>query len=87
MALTDAFKLSIDVQLGTIELVAPQGDRQDTDPQSMDYPNGLPQRTTLKWTTPKNTVSDEHYIKKLRFYTYTARTCIFLFCMAFSHVE
>ena len=52
----------------------------------MDYPNGLPKWTTLKWTTPKNT--DEYYIKKLRFYTYTARTCIFLFRMAFSrHVE
>ena len=54
----------------------------------MDYPNGLPKWTTLKWTTPKNTVSDEYYIKKLRFYTYTAQTCIFLFRMAFSrHVE
>ena len=31
----------------------------------MDYPNGLPKWTTLKWTTPKNTVSDEYYIKKL----------------------
>ena len=39
----------------------------------MDYPNGLPKWTTLKWTTPKNTVSDEYYFKKLRFYTYTAR--------------
>ena len=54
----------------------------------MDYPTGLPKWTTLKWTTPKNTVSDEYYIKKLRFYTYTARTCIFLFRMDFSrHVE
>ena len=24
----------------------------------MDYPNGLPKWTTLKWTTPKNTISD-----------------------------
>ena len=39
------------------------GGGQDTDPQSMDYPNGLPKWTTLKWTTPKNT--DEYYIKKL----------------------
>ena len=31
----------------------------------VDYPDGLP-----KWTTPKNTTSDEYYIKKLRFYTY-----------------
>ena len=27
------------------------GDGQNTDPQSMDYPNGLPKWTTLKWTT------------------------------------
>ena len=33
----------------------------------MDYPNGLPKFTTLKWTTPKkNTISDEWYFKKLR---------------------
>ena len=65
------------------------GDGQNTDPQSMDYFNGLPKWTILKWATPKNTIiSDEYYIKKLRFYTYTARTCIFLFCMAFSrHFE
>ena len=24
----------------------------------MDYPNGLPKWTTLKWTTPKNSISD-----------------------------
>ena len=61
------------------------GDGQNTEPQSMDYPNGLPKWTTLKWTTLKNTISDEHCIKKLRFYTtYTAQTCIFLFRMAFS---
>ena len=35
------------------------GEGQNTDPQSMKYPNGLP-----KWTTPKNTISDEYYIKK-----------------------
>ena len=45
------------------------GDGQNTDPQSMDYPNGLPKWTTLKWTNPKNTTSDEYYIKKLQFYT------------------
>ena len=63
------------------------GDGQNTDPQSMDYPNGLPKCTTLKWTTLKNTISDVYYmyIKKLQFYTYIAWTCIFLFCMAFSH--
>ena len=45
----------------------------------MDYSNGISKWTTLKWTTPKNAISDEYYIKKLRFYTYTARTCIFFF--------
>ena len=45
----------------------------------MDYPNGLPKWTTLKWTTPKNTISDEYYIKKLRFYTYTARIDLHIF--------
>ena len=34
------------------------GGGQNTDPQSKDYPNGLPKWTTLKWTTPKNTISD-----------------------------
>ena len=34
------------------------GDGQNTDPQSMDYPNGLPKWTTLKWTTSKNTISE-----------------------------
>ena len=29
-----------------------EGDGQNTDPQYMDYPNGLPKWTTLKWTTP-----------------------------------
>ena len=29
------------------------GDGQNTDPQSMDYPNGLPKWTTLKGTTHK----------------------------------
>ena len=24
----------------------------------MDYPDGLPKWTSLKWTTPKNTISD-----------------------------
>ena len=39
------------------------GDGQNTDPQSMDYPNGLPKWTTLKWTTPKNNIPDEYYSK------------------------
>ena len=59
------------------------GDEQTLTPSPwttlMDYPNGLPKWTILKWTTPENTIiSDEYYIKKLRFYTYTARICIFL---------
>ena len=29
------------------------GDGQNTDPQSMDYPNRLPNWKTLKWTTLK----------------------------------
>ena len=38
-----------------------EGDRQNTDPQSMDYPNGLPKWTSLKWTTPKNN-PNEYYL-------------------------
>ena len=38
--------------------IASKGDGQNTDPQSMDYPNGLPKWTTLKWTTSKNTISE-----------------------------
>lgn len=30
-------------------------DGQNTDPQSIDYPNGLP-----KWTTPKNNIQNEY---------------------------
>ena len=37
----------------------------------MDYPNGLP----YNGLPLKILFSDEYYIKKLRFYTYTARTC------------
>ena len=32
------------------------GNGQNTDPQSMDSPNGLP----LKWTTPKNNILNEY---------------------------
>ena len=32
--------------------VIPKGDGQNTDPQSMDYPNGLAKWATLKLTTP-----------------------------------
>ena len=28
----------------------------------MDYPNGLSKWTILKWTTPKNNISDEYYL-------------------------
>ena len=38
------------------------GDGQNTDPQSMDYHNGLPNWTTLKWTTPKNNNPNEYYL-------------------------
>ena len=31
----------------------------------MDYPNGLPNCTTLKWTTPKNNNPNEYYLKFL----------------------
>ena len=35
---------------------------KNTDPQSMNYPNGLPNWTTLKWTTPKNNNPNEYYL-------------------------
>ena len=38
------------------------GDGQNTDPQSMDYPNGLPNWTTQKWTTAKNNNPNEYYL-------------------------
>ena len=38
-----------------------EGDGQNTDPQSMDYPNGLLKWTTLKWTTLKN-YPNEYYL-------------------------
>ena len=39
-----------------------RGDGHNTDPQSMDYPGGLPKWTTLKWTTPKNINPNEYYL-------------------------
>lgn len=36
-----------------------KGDRQNTDPQATDSPNGL----SLKWTTPKNNFLNKHYLK------------------------
>ena len=38
------------------------GDGQNTDPQSIDYPNGLPKLTTLKWITPKNNIPNKSYL-------------------------
>ena len=41
------------------------GGGQNTDPWSMDYPNGLPKWTTLKWTTPKkNTIPDDWHVMR-----------------------
>jgi len=36
-----------------VSIVLSVGDGQNTDPQSMDHPNGLPKGTTLKWTSKK----------------------------------
>ena len=38
------------------------GDGKNTDAQSMDYPNGLPNWTILKWTTPENNNLNERYL-------------------------
>ena len=38
------------------------GDGQNSDPQSMKSPNGLPNWTILKWTTPENNNPNEHYL-------------------------
>ena len=38
------------------------GDEQNTEPQSMNFPNGLPYWTTLKWTTPKNNNPNEYHL-------------------------
>ena len=42
-----------------------KGDGQNTDPQSMDYPNELPKWTNLKWTTPKNNIPNDCYFNVL----------------------
>ena len=44
--------------LSTSILSSHRGDGQNTEAQSMDYPNGLP----LKWTTPKNNNPNECYL-------------------------
>ena len=51
------------------------GDGQNTDPQSMDYPNGL-----SKWTTPKNNFPNEYYLmflaaSRLKLHIYKFRLC------------
>ena len=44
--------------------------------------------TALKWTTPKNTISDEWYVKKLRLYIYTTRWMLFFsFCIASHFIQ
>ena len=40
------------------------GDGQNTDPQSIDYSNGLPKWTTLKWTTPKNPTNMAKFLQQ-----------------------
>ena len=45
-----------------LKLGSALADGQNTDPQSMDYHNGLPNWTTLKWTAPKNNNPNEYYI-------------------------
>jgi len=47
----------------------------------MDYPNGLP----LKWTSLKNTISNEYYWKNCYLYTYIARTLFIFVRTASSH--
>ena len=52
----------------------------------VDYPNGLPKWTALKWTTPKKIIFQviDTLIKKLRLYIDTARTMLlFWFRIAF----
>ena len=39
----------------------------------MDYPNGLPKWTTLKWTTPRNDIPNE-YLFDTQFMTIAAGT-------------
>ena len=46
----------------TVQRLQPTGDGQNTDPQSIDYPNGLPKLTTLKWITPKNNIPNKSYL-------------------------
>ena len=47
----------------SITFISLSADRQNTGPQSMDYHNGLPKWTTLKWTTAKNNISNEYHLK------------------------
>ena len=41
----------------------------------MDYPNGLPKWTALKWTTPKNNIPNEYYLIFLAASRYKFRLC------------
>ena len=52
-----------DIAVRSNDFALKSGDGQNTDPQSMDYPNGLPKWTTLKWTTPKNNIPNEYHAK------------------------
>ena len=52
------------------------GDGRNTDPQSMDYPNGLPNWTTLKWTTHKNNNPNESYLMFLAASIYYTFNCL-----------
>ena len=64
---------------------SPAGDGQNTDPQSKDYPNGLPKWTTLKCTTPKNNILNEYYLmflasSRVKLYIYKFRLCLSCTC-------
>ena len=60
---TSKFTRPLGNDLASAESQDCSGDGQNTDPQSMDYPNGLPKWTTLKWTIPKRNISNEYYLK------------------------
>ena len=68
-----------------------QGDGQNTDPQSMDYPNGLPKWTTLKWATPKN-IPNEYYLmflaaSRLKLHIYKFRLCSSCTCGPYWEID
>ena len=49
------------------------GHGQNTEPQSKDYPDGLPRWTTLKWTTPKKILFRMSTIEGTAIYILTLR--------------